>query len=187
MEKMITAISEKVRINDELKLLISENFTSIELAKHDQILREDQISNKLYFLEKGVVRSFYYHKEKEVTSWLYGEDQFFTSWNSFINQSPSFEYLETLENCTVQWISRDRYEDLLSKNPVIEKFARILVEEQLAFLDCFYKGFLFMSAKEKYDLLLSVFPSVTQKVNLGYIASVLGISQETLSRIRSQK
>lgn len=52
MEKMITAISEKVRINDELRLFIFENFTSIELAKHDQILREDQISNKLHFWEK---------------------------------------------------------------------------------------------------------------------------------------
>jgi len=187
MERLISAIGKNIRLHSELRLLITENFTSKNIPKNDQILREDQLSNTLFFLESGVVRSFYYHKDKEVTSWLYGENQFFTSWYSFINQSPSFEYLEALEDCRVQWISRDRYEDLLSKSPIIERFARILVEEQLAFLDYFYKGFLFMSAKEKYDLLLSVFPDVTQKVNLGYIASLLGISQETLSRIRSQK
>ena len=68
----------------------------------------------------------------------------------------------------------------------MQEFGRLMVEEQLTFLDYFYRGFMFMSAKEKYNLLLSIFPDVTQRVNLGHIAAVLGISLETLSRIRKK-
>ena len=112
---------------------------------------------------------------------------FFTSWYSFINRKPSFEYIEALEESTVHWITKEKYERLLSSHPKFEKFGRLLVEDQMSFLDLYFKGFLFMAAKEKYDLLTSTFPEVTQKVNLGHIASLLGISQETLSRIRSQR
>lgn len=58
MEKLIDAISEKVQLNSDLKLLITESFKTKEIRKNDQILREDQTSNKLYFLESGVIRSF---------------------------------------------------------------------------------------------------------------------------------
>ena len=66
----------------------------------------------------------------------------------------------------------------------IERFGRMLAEEQLAAIDDYSRGFALLSAKEKYESLLSFFPDVTQRVNLGYIASMLGITQETLSRIR---
>ena len=78
-------------------------------------------------------------------------------------------------------------EQLYQESPQFERFGRKMYEQQLAYLDAFYKGYLFMTAKERYDLLLSVFPDVTQRVNLGHIASFLGISQETLSRIRAKK
>jgi len=75
---------------------------------------------------------------------------------------------------------------LLKTDPAFERFGRILMEEQLAFIDYYFKGVLFMTAKEKYSLLLSYFPDITQRVNLGHIASFLGITQETLSRLRSR-
>ncbi len=62
-----------------------------------------------------------------------------------------------------------------------------LIEEQLVYIDTYSKGYMFLSAKEKYDKLLSFFPDIDQRANLGYIASMLGISQETLSRIRGEK
>ena len=184
MEKLIEAFETRVRLTADLKSQVQQLFQCEQLSKNHEILREDQYAQKLYFLESGVIRTYYYHQDKEITSWLYGDNQFFTSWHSFIRQESSFEYIETLEACTIYWITKEKYERLLSSDPLFEKFGRLLVEEQLAFLDFYFKGFLFMTAKEKYNLLVNTYPSVTQKANLGYIASLLGITQETLSRIR---
>jgi len=79
------------------------------------------------------------------------------------------------------------YKKLIETYPKFERFSRLLAEEQLAFIDLYSKGYMFMSAKEKYQLLLSNIPDIELRVKLGYIASFLGISQETLSRIRSSK
>ena len=68
-----------------------------------------------------------------------------------------------------------------------EGFARLLAEEQITFTDQFFKGYMFLSAMEKYQLLLQYFPDIELRVKLTYIASFLGISRETLSRIRAQK
>lgn len=77
--------------------------------------------------------------------------------------------------------SKNDLEKLYQKHPKFEHFGRKMVEQQLANLDAFYKGYLFMTAKEQCGVLLPTFPDVTQRVNLGHIASFLGISQETLS------
>jgi len=90
------------------------------------------------------------------------------------------------EDSRIVSLSYETLHQLYADDPALQEFGRKMVEEQLVFLDYFYKGFMFMSASKKYELLLSIFPDVTQRVNLGHIASFLGISQETLSRIRKK-
>lgn len=158
-----------------------------ELPKGHLLLKEGQVAHRLYFLEKGTARTYYYHNGKDITSWIYGENLPFTAWYSFLDKKPSFENVEVLETSTVISLSKKSLEALYKKHPAFNHFGRKMVEQQLSFLDAFYKGYLFMTAKERYDLLLSIFPDVTQRVNLGHIASLLGISQETLSRIRAKR
>lgn len=145
------------------------------------------MAHRLYFIKNGSARTFYYHDGKDITSWIYGDNALFTAWGSFYGRTPSFENIELLEDSVVQWIAHDDLQRLYVQHPKIQTFGRILAEEQVTFMDNFFKGFMFMSAKEKYDLLLSTFPDVSQRVNLGHIASFLGISQETLSRIRRKR
>lgn len=156
-------------------------------TKGHMLLNEGRVCHRLYFLETGTARTFYYRDGKDITSWIYPEKIPFTSWSSFLSGSPSFEYIEVLEEASVVSITSAQLESLYEKHPSFERFGRRLVEEQLHFLDQFYKGYLFMTAREKYDLLHAIFPDVTLRVNLGHIASFLGVSQETLSRIRRQK
>jgi len=155
--------------------------------KGDLLIKEGQVAHRLYYLEKGTARTFYYHNAKDITSWIYSEDRPFTAWSSYLNNQPSFENIEILEDSIVASFTKDVLEELYLKYPAIGLYGRKMVERQLAFLDAYYKGYMFMSAKERYDLLLTVFPDITQRVNLGHIASFLGISQETLSRIRAKR
>lgn len=187
MDKLIQNISKNQVLTPELIADIKESFSSKSFPKNEILLRENQYCRRLYFLESGTVRTYYFAKDKDVSSWFYKEGQFFASWASFYSQQPSYETIETLEECTVYFIDYYSFNQLLDKHPQFERFGRILAQDLTVFIDQFSKGYMFLSAKEKYDLLLTIFPDITQRVNLGHIASFLGISQETLSRIRKTK
>ncbi len=165
-----------------------EKVAKIEtLPKGSLLVKEGQIAHRLYFLEKGTARTYYYHNAKDITSWIYKENMPFTAWYSFLDKKSSFENVEVLEASTIISFTKEDLEALYRQHPSFNHYGRKMAEQQLSYLDAFYKGYLFMTAKERYDLLLATFPDVTQRVNLGHIASLLGISQETLSRIRAKK
>ncbi len=186
MKQLLEKIKSQLPLTAVLEQAVLEAFVQKEVKRNTLLLREGQYCRDLFFLEKGTLRTFYYHEGKDVTSWIYKEGQFCTAWYSFLKQEPSFEYIEILEDSTVYSISNAAYQQLFQEFPKFERFGRKMMEEQTAFLDYFYKGYLFLSAKERYKLLLSFIPDVEQRMKLGHIASFLGISQETLSRIRTK-
>ncbi len=185
MDSFISFIEGYVQLNENIKddiLSVSEELT---FKKGEEILAIGKTCKYLYFLNTGSVRSFIYQKGKDITHWVYAPNSLFTSWGSYILQNPSSEYLEAIDNCNVIAISHSNWQKLYENHSQLEKFGRLMIEQELAIIDEFYKGYYFLSAKEKYELLISVYPNITQIANLGHIASMMGISQETLSRIRS--
>ena len=187
MIDLIENITSRVPFDESLIAKVRENFKVETVAKNTLLLREHSFCRRIYFIEKGTVRTYYYHNQKDISSWFYQEGMFFSSWYSFIQQQPSFEYIETLEECTLHSIDYLNYQKLLNGYHDFERFGRLLAEEQTAFIDLYSKGYMFYSAKEKYQLLLDYFPDIELRVKLGHIASFLGISQATLSRIRADK
>ncbi len=187
MSEIVKGVQEFVAdISEELKSDLEKTFQLERIKKKTLILEENHYCRKLFFLESGIARTFYYHNDDEGTSWVYREGQFLTSWHSFYLQGKSYESIETLEDCKIYSISFASYQKLMMKHLHFERFARLLSETQIAYLDLFYKGFMMMSAKERYEQLLSYFPDIELRVQVGQIASLLGISRETLSRIRSR-
>ena len=187
MQNLLQHISTRAYLSPELLVQIRTAFEWVETKKGDKILLENNRANYLYFIEKGVLHNYYYHNGKQITSWFYAEDQFITAWYSFYSQKTSFEGIECLEDCILYRISYTNYQKLIADFPAFANFARLLAEEMLAFLDEFSKGWSFLSAREKYQLLKTYFPQIELRVKLGSIASFLGISQETFSRIRAEK
>ena len=181
---LINYIKERTPISEEVANDILSICKTAFFDKKHILLKEGKTAPYLYILEKGIARTFYYMDGKDVTSWIYPENIPFTSWYSFLNREPAFEYIELLSDAEIVFIHYDDLQNLYKKHPVLERFGRIMIETQFSFLDAYSKGYSFMSAKEKYESLLSFFPDLPLRVNLGYIASLLGISQETLSRIR---
>ena len=184
---LLSVIEDKVRVNEAEKQQIEAAFDHDEYRKGDQLLKEGQICKRLYFVEEGTTRTFYYLDGKDVTSWFYSEGFFLSSWYSFLNHQPSFEYIEVLEPSQIRSISYESLQQLYESIPAFERFGRLMIEEQVAFIDYYSKGYMFLSAQDRYEQLLEHFPDVELRVNLGHVASLLGISQETLSRIRSRR
>ena len=180
-------IGSKISLTPEIHAVIEEHFIEEEFPKNHILIKEGQYVQKLFFLEEGMVRSFHYAEDKEVNSWFYTPNQFFTSWYSFHEKNASLETMETLEPSLIYSIDYTSYQTLMDTYPEFQKLGRLIAEEQLAFVDYYSRGYMFMSAKERYDLLLSFFPDIELKIKLGHIASFLGVSQETLSRIRRNK
>jgi len=186
MEEFIKYIKQYINLSieaekDILNLALLENATKGHL-----LLKEGQICERLYFIQKGTVRTYHYQKGKDVTYWIYPENSMITSWHSYILRKPASEYIETTEDSILISLSFNQWQELYLKYPILERFGRLILEEQMALIDDFFKGYYFLTAKEKYGLLTSAFPTITQRANLGHIASMLGISQETLSRIRGK-
>ena len=187
MQQLLQAISAKAFLTPDLMRQIEVYFEPVHHKKGDRILSERRRAGHLYFIDKGLLHTYYFHEEKQVSSWFYQEGYFITAWGSFYNQNPSFEEIECLEDCDLFRISYTNYQKLVADFPAFGNFGRLLAEEMLAFLDEFFKGWAFLSAKDKYRMLLDYFPDVGQRVKLGLIASFLGISQETLSRVRARR
>lgn len=184
MFPFIEFIKQYVSLPKEVEGEIIDQLKFETLEKGDLLIKSKRVCNRLYFLEEGTLRSFFYRGTKDITYWIYKSNQVITAWNSFIHQTPATESFEVVESCKVSSLTYDQWYALLEKHAILDHFYRKLLEEQMAAIDEFYKGYFFMTAKEKYDLLIAAFPNVTQIANLKHIASMLGISQETLSRIR---
>lgn len=187
MEMMLGEIRARCQVTPELEGRLKSAFERVEFQAGDYIADGNSIMRHLYFLESGTIRTYFYHDGRDISSWFYMENTFFTSWYSFLHQEEDSEAIEVLKDCVVYGISKTALDELYDSFPEFNAFGRKLYEEQVGFLDYYFKAHSFISAKEKYDLLLLVYPDITQRVKLGHIASFLGISQETLSRIRGKK
>jgi len=187
LEALLTHIANLYQVSEESLDALAANCKKLELAKGEHLVNEGSVCRNLYFIERGCVRGYYLLEEKELTYWFAFENDFFTSFHSFITKSPSVEKLQTMEDTSLWSISRDALYKLYDRYPHIERLGRIVCENYYIRLDERLVKSQFKTAPERYEDLITNHPHILQRVPLGYIASFLGISQETLSRIRSKK
>jgi CRP-like cAMP-binding protein len=188
---MINLIKEKIQtifhIHDEaldhfIQCIRIRSFK----AKH-LLVKEGRTAKSLYYIIKGAARSYYIRDGKEIVIWLAMEDDLITALRSFILQSESTENIELLEDCVLAEISYKDLKMLTSKYHHISQFYISVIEEAFVDLDNQYRDLHFTNAKHKYQTLIKKYPAIIQRIPLGHIASFLGITQESLSRIRSGK
>ncbi len=175
--------------------LLSDNGMEIFLAawkhwslpKDSVLLKEHTVSNYIYFIEKGVARIFYHKNEKEVTEWIAMDNQFFLSIESFFQRTPSHLVIHTLEPSEVYGIHHDDFMRLAHEHHEVERLLRKMVTASLILSQVRMDSIQFETAQQRYDRLITTSPEILQRVPLSYIASFLGVTLETLSRIRSSR
>lgn len=169
-------------INDFKQLTTRNSY-----PKGQTIHKEGTICNSLYLIEKGIARAYYYKEGKDITAHFATEQGTITAIDSFIQKKKSRYNIETLEKCTMIEITYTSIQELLIEKPHYEKYIRLFLEQIYIDLAERIEDLLFYSAKERYAKLIKNNPTLIQRVNLGHIASFIGITQETLSRIRAQE
>ncbi len=154
--------------------------------KGELLHKENTMGQDLFLVQSGALRSFYYVDGKDVTAHFALEKGIVGAADSIIRGKRSRYNIETLEPSEVYVLDYTEMESFLDQHPQLERLARQF--SQLLYMDLVERleGMTFLTAKERYDHLIERYPTITQRVNLGHIASFLGITQETLSRVRSQ-
>lgn len=184
MTELIDVINSFQEVDFETEQAIHKYFIVEKFKKNELIIQEGRICSKVYFIKSGTIRRFCLEDGLEVTKWIYTDNQFVTSMSSFFEQKPSFESFEACEETTVYSLTYDD-EEVLLEYPLFSKFHIKLLRVYLSKINEFHHLFRAMTAQEKYSYLLHFFPQIILKAKLKHIASLIGVSQETLSRIRA--
>ncbi len=173
-------------LSDDSIQAIAENLNTVHLPKGTVLVQEGKICDYLFYLEKGSVRGYTNVDEKEITYWFGFEDTMITSFHSFISRQPVHENIVLMEDSVLTSIHYTDLHKLYDLYPDIERAGRRIIEKYYVLLEERTFSYMFKTAKERYESLLASAPHILLRVPLGYIASYLGISQETLSRIRGK-
>jgi len=184
MTELIEFINRFVELDSETEKAINDCFKMEVYEKNEFIFEEGKICSKVSFIKSGLVRRFYMNDGQEVTSWIYFSNQWLTSMTSFFDQKPSFENFQACEK-TVLYSLSFADEQRLLEYPLFAKFHIKMLRQYLASLNEFHHKYKLMNAHEKYSYLLTCFPEIVKKAKLKHIASLMDVSQETLSRIRA--
>ncbi len=186
MKNIIDRLNQHFEISAEVQKKLTEFIVQINPKKGTLLLQGGEICQHIYFFEKGFARGFFYKNGKEITSWFALENDVATSLYSFETQTPNFENIEILEDSTLYAISHKNLQYLYHRYAEFNLLGRRLVEKYYIELMERTLSFQFQTARERYLQLLTNRPQILQRASLGHIASYLGISQETLSRIRTK-
>lgn len=183
MQKLIDYIEKFVKLgSDAIKEL--ENLAEIETYKKNQyILEEGQYCKKIWFLKSGMVRKYYLCGGKEISTCIYTENGTFTSLQSYAQNMPSDEFIQVSEDTEVISISKTNSEKLAKQSQFVI-FSNALIEQELVNIDKHTKELNQRDAKGKYEYLREITPEIIKRAKIGHIASIIGVSRETLSRIR---
>jgi CRP-like cAMP-binding protein len=138
-----------------------------------------------YFIENGCTRTYFLAKEKDITNWFSCEGDITFSSASLYHNAPACEYVETLETTTIFAISIDQLEQLLRSDIHLANWSRIIHQEVLLKMQSLRIDRLSLTARERYNKFCIENPSLLNRVNLGQIASFLGITQQYLSNLRA--
>lgn len=154
------------------------------LPKGAELLHGGDVADAIHFIEKGLVRGFYYNDNKDTTSWIIGEGSIIWPLPSYLLKQPSRESIQLLEPSTLLSISRQDVDELKQSYGVFRDIECRLMERYITLYDMRIQ-LLLMKASKRLDAYRQVFPDIHQRVPLRYIATYLGIDPATLSRLRS--
>lgn len=170
--------------HDELDILESI-LVPMKFARGEKVVEFGDVSDAIYYVERGMVREFYFKNNKSVTEYLAADGTIVMSIESLFREEPSKLVIEALEPTLVYAVPKKRLEEVALHNVNIQILYRKILEESLIISQRRADLLRFESAKDRYLKLCKLNPKVIMKAPLVYVASYLQMTPETLSRVRS--
>ncbi|RAV29068.1 Crp/Fnr family transcriptional regulator [Sinomicrobium soli] len=167
--------------------LICEAHTLVEAGKATLLLREGEVANAYYIVESGLVRTYVYDFEgNEITTAFAGDWEVVIEVASLFQRIPTREYIQCLSDARLWKISFERFQELFHEIPAFREWGRSWMAAELSRSKLRATGMITLPASERYLRLLEEKPRLLQQAPLKHIASYLGITDTSLSRIRKE-
>ncbi len=168
------------------KQTLKECITEKKYRKEHLLLRANKVETTLYFIKKGIVRAYANTADNEITFWFGKEGDTVISMKSYVANQKGYEDIELLEDCELYELKTKSLHRLFHEDIHIANWGRRFAEQELIKTEERLISRQFRTATERYKELLKDHPDLIQRVQLGHIASYLGITQVSLSRIRAE-
>lgn len=186
-ENLIKCIKEKLDLNEKDIETLKPFFIPKKLRKRQYVLNAGDVCQYITFVEKGMLRSFTVDAEgNEHVVQFAIEGWWVSDVGSFTSGKDAMYNIEALEDCELLHLSKPGMDELLIMVPMMERFFRILMQNNVVALQRRVVAYMSLSAEEKYLKLMEVAPDVMQRASQQHIASYLSITPETLSRVRKK-
>ncbi|MBC7828511.1 MAG: Crp/Fnr family transcriptional regulator [Chitinophagaceae bacterium] len=186
-ELLFQKFDEKIELSQGEKLLSKSFFIPKKIRKKQYLLQEGDVSKYTAFVEKGFLRCYTIDdKGTEHILQFAFEGWWIADQYSFLTNTPSRYNIDALEDCELLLLTKESEEQMLEKIPKLERYFRLLLQNSLIATIRRLESSLSDTAEEKYNRLLTNCPTIAERVPQHMIASAMGITPETLSRIRKQ-
>jgi len=180
-------VNRFIKTDDKLFEVIISNFELKKVARKELILEAGKTADKIFFLSEGFVRFFHTKKDgTEITSDFYFAPGFITSFTSLIAQKPSIVNVQAMVKMDVLFIKYKNLMDLYDKEHMVERLGRLIAEQVFITSEKHLLSFLNDLPQDRYLWLMKEYPEYVKNIPLHYLASYLGITAESLSRIRNR-
>jgi len=173
--------------SNELRDYMEDNLKEKRLDRKAFLLKAGQICSNIYFVEKGILRSYYFKGDKEITSCITIENGICVSATSFFSQQYGVENIQAIEDCTLYFLTHEDYQQLNTNFPDFNALCRILLEKCYSAREQRLMEFWMQPSYDRYNWLLHQSPELSQRVPAKHIASYLGITEAMLSTIKSRR
>lgn len=160
---------------------------SRRVAKGEIILRIGEVNTHLYFIKSGALHCYYFVKDKPVSDWFYWQNETVVSIGSFYDQLPSEDCIVGMEETEVFYITKEQYDYACKTFLEFNFIARVLLEKYLKEFHGHARFIRKVKAEDRYQMLLEKNPVLVQRVQVGPLATWLGMEPETLSRMRAKR
>lgn len=184
MKNLIDKINNYINLTDDEKLLVQSLFSAKSVKKGETILAEGNVCKYIFFVSKGLLRHYISNEGKELTIHFNEEDTFACDYNSFIIKKPSDKTIQALEETELYIISFDNLQKFYESIRYGDRFGRLLLEEifvnAIRHIISVHKD----TAEQRYLNFMHSFKHLQQRIPQFYIASFIGVTPQSLSRIR---
>jgi CRP-like cAMP-binding protein len=186
-KSIISDIFKDISFSQEEIVKIESKFKKIILKKKDVVLETGKTVHYQYYISSGCLRTYFVHNSgKEHTVQFAIKDWWISDYTAFFTTSKAVMTIDCIQDASVYKVSKIDMESLYPEIPQLETFFRQKMEMAFAGFQKRIIGNLSQSTKEKYTSFISTYPNIEQSVKNYHIASYLGVTTETLSRIRKE-
>ena len=186
MQELLLHLNSIHPLSSELKEHLSQILSLKQLAKKEYLLKAGHVCRSICFIRQGLLKCFYQKDQHEVCSWFMKEGDVIISVESFFSQTSSYESIQAIEDTELYCINHEQLEYLYRTFPEFNFIGRVLLQKYYTLSEQRLYSLRMQKSQERYEYLLEHHPELVLRVPSKYLASYLGITEVTMSKVRSK-